>query len=161
MTSLPERTSAGMTTIVKSTTRIVAAFIMLFGVSIVLYGHVTPGGGFAGGVIIAAAFVLIVLAFGQTLAGKFVTGTTASVWDSAAATAFLWVGLLGYLGGCFFWNFLRPPQGGQSALFKLYSAGSVLLSNMAIGMKVGMGLLGVFLALSMFRPSRNQGEGHE
>ncbi|MBN1425356.1 hypothetical protein JXA88_12450 [Candidatus Fermentibacteria bacterium] len=161
MTPHSPRGGSGMTIIVKSTTRIVTAFIMLFGTTIVLYGHVTPGGGFAGGVIIAAAFALIVLAFGKTLAGRFVTGTTASVWDSAAATAFLFVGVLGYLGGCFFWNFLRPPQSGRFTLFKLYSAGSILLSNTAIGMKVGMGLLGVFLALSVFRPRREEGEGHE
>ncbi len=150
--------SAGMTPIVKSITRIVVGFIMIFGTTVVLYGHVTPGGGFAGGVIIAAGFALIVLAFGKTMAGKFVTGTTASVWDSAAALAFLGVGLLGYLGRCFFWNFLRPPEPSSFALFKLYSAGSILLSNMAIGMKVGMGLLGVFLALSLFRPG---GEGRD
>jgi multicomponent Na+:H+ antiporter subunit B len=151
----------GMTIIVKSVTRIVAAFIMLFGATVVMYGHVTPGGGFAGGVIIAEAFVLIVLAFGKGFAGRFVTGTTASVWDSSAAVAFLGVGLMGYLGGCFFWNFLRPPPGAHMALFRLYSAGSILLSNVAIGLKVGMGLLGVFLALSVFRPTRTEGGDHE
>lgn len=144
----------GMTTIVKSMTRIVAGFITLFGAAIVLYGHVTPGGGFAGGVIIAAAFVLIVLAFGKEYAARFVTGRVASLWDSGGALAFLAIALLGYLGGCFFWNFLRPPHGAPTSLFRIYSAGSIVLSNIAIGIKVGMGLLGVFLALAVFRPNR-------
>jgi len=152
MTGADERDVQGMSTIVRTITRIVSGFIVLFGTTVIMYGHVTPGGGFAGGVIVAAAFVLIVLAFGKGFAARFVSGAAASIWDSGAAIAFLAVGLLGYLGGCFFWNFLRPPPGAHFALFRLYSAGSILLSNMAIGLKVGMGLLGVFLALSVFRP---------
>lgn len=146
----PNRGSGGMSPIVKSMTRIVSTFIMLYGVSIVLYGHISPGGGFAGGIIIASAFILIVLAFGFEYASKFVTGATASAWDAGGALAFLSVGFLGYLGGQFFWNFLRPIEG-NFALFKIYSAGSMVLSNAAIGIKVGMGLFGVFLALSIFR----------
>ncbi|HID57013.1 TPA: hypothetical protein EYP37_10830, partial [Candidatus Poribacteria bacterium] len=54
----------GMTVIVKTITRIVAGFITIFGAYIVLTGHLTPGGGFPGGVILACAFVLLTLAYG-------------------------------------------------------------------------------------------------
>lgn len=149
---------AGMSLIVKTMTRIVSIFIFLFGATVVLYGHVTPGGGFAGGVIIAASFVLIVLAFGKEYAGHFITGTKASVWDCGGALAFLGVALMGYLGGAFFWNFLRPFSA-NLPLFRIYSAGSVVLSNVAVGIKVGMGLLGVFLVLATFRPG--EGSRHD
>ena len=43
-----ERTP-GMSVIVKTVTRLTAWLIMLYGVNIVLHGHVSPGGGFAGG----------------------------------------------------------------------------------------------------------------
>ena len=58
----------GMTLIVKTITRLLFGFIILYGVSIVLYGHLTPGGGFAGGVILACGFILLVLSFGRDAA---------------------------------------------------------------------------------------------
>ena len=136
----------GMTLIVKGAARLVAGFIALFGVYIVLYGHVTPGGGFAGGVILAGALVLVVLAFGEEFSRRVLPQGVAHVTDSLAALAFLAVALFGYLAGAFFENF---PGDGQTG--GLISAGTIPLSNLAIGLKVGAGLFGVFLALALFR----------
>jgi multisubunit Na+/H+ antiporter MnhB subunit len=151
MSVLSPREDSGMSVIVKTVTRLATGFIAIFGIAVVLYGHVSPGGGFAGGVIIASAFVLVVLAYGSEYASRFVTGRAASMWDSGGALGFLAVALLGYLGGHFFWNFLRPQPGAELSLFRLYSAGSIVLSNAAIGLKVGMGLFGIFFTLSVFR----------
>ena len=63
----------GMSLIVKNATRLVAGFIALFGAYIVLYGHVTPGGGFAGGVIVAGGLVLVVLAFGEEFSRRVIS----------------------------------------------------------------------------------------
>ena len=41
----------GMTIIVKTISSWVKILIFLFGIYIILYGHISPGGGFAGGVI--------------------------------------------------------------------------------------------------------------
>ena len=136
----------GMSLIVKQVTKLVAGFIALFAGYIVLYGHITPGGGFSGGVILACGFILIVLAFGKEFAEKMVTGAGAKVWDCFGATLFLVVAVLGYVVGGFFANFLPHPGN-----FRLVSAGTIPLSNIAIGIKVGACLLGVFLALSLFR----------
>ena len=59
-----------MSLIVKTITRLTVGLIFLFGVYIVLHGHVTPGGGFAGGVIIALSFIHLMLAFGKDTALK-------------------------------------------------------------------------------------------
>ncbi len=53
--------SPGMSMIVKTVTRWLKGPILLFGIYIVLYGHITPGGGFGGGVIIASAFILVMV----------------------------------------------------------------------------------------------------
>ena len=58
----------GMTLIVKTVTRLTLGFILLYGIYIACYGHVSPGGGFAGGVIVALALVHIMLAFGKDVA---------------------------------------------------------------------------------------------
>ncbi|MCP4708946.1 MAG: hypothetical protein GY869_10000 [Planctomycetes bacterium] len=53
---------------------------------------------------------------------------------------------MGYSGGSFFYNILTSDQSG----YTLGSAGTILLSNIAIGIKVGACLLGIFLLLSVF-----------
>lgn len=138
----------GMSLIVKNVTRLVAGFIALFGVYIVLYGHVTPGGGFAGGVILAGGLVLVVLAFGEEFSRSVLSHNIARTADSVGALGFLAVALIGYIGGAFFANFLERGTVGS-----LWSAGWIPLSNLAIGVKVGAGLFGVFLALALFRRS--------
>ncbi len=55
----------GMTIIVKTISSWVKVLIFLFGIYIILFGHLTPGGGFAGGVILASCYVLLMLAFGR------------------------------------------------------------------------------------------------
>ncbi|MDD5674351.1 MAG: MnhB domain-containing protein, partial [Chitinivibrionales bacterium] len=55
----------GMSMLVKTATRWLKGFIMLFGIYLILNGHNSPGGGFTGGVIIACSLVLITLAEGQ------------------------------------------------------------------------------------------------
>ena len=57
-----------MTLIVKTVTRLTLGFILIYGVYIGMAGHSSPGGGFAGGVIIALSLVHIMLAFGKDVA---------------------------------------------------------------------------------------------
>ena len=59
------KNDAGMTVIVKTITRVILWMILLYGFYIILHGHLTPGGGFGGGVIIALAFLSILLAYGR------------------------------------------------------------------------------------------------
>ena len=138
-------TSKGMTPIVKTIARFVIGIIVIFGAYIVLYGHLTPGGGFAGGVVLASAYVLLTLAFGKEMGLDKMSNTGASILDNSGALAFIVIGLLGYTGGYFFLNFL--PQGEP---FRLFSAGSIPLSNIAIGVKVTASVFAIFMALSIF-----------
>ena len=142
----------GMSLIVKNITRLVASFIVLFGAYIALYGHLTPGGGFTGGVILAAGLALVVLAFGERFARNVLTPEWAKVGDTLGAVGFLAVAVLGFVGGVFFANFLPLGEVGR-----LVSAGTIPISNVAIGLKVGAGLFGVFVALAAYR--RGAGPG--
>ena len=51
----------GMTLIVKQVTKLVIGFILVYSCAVVLYGHLSPGGGFVGGVMLACGFILLVL----------------------------------------------------------------------------------------------------
>ena len=136
----------GMTLIVKTITDFVSAFIVVFGAYIVLYGHLTPGGGFAGGIIIACAFILLMLAHGSDAAFARLPARAAHVLDSVGALTFLAIGWVGVTGGFFFLNVF-----GRGEMFKLLSSGMILPLNIAIALKVGSSLFLVFAALAMFR----------
>jgi len=136
----------GMTLIVKTITRLIIGFIVVFSASIILYGHITPGGGFAGGVMLACAFILLVLVFGKKTALDIIREKTLSVWDCLGAFGFLVIAVIGFSGGFFFKNFIM-----KGTPLRLISAGTIMWSNLAIGIKVSACLFAVFVALALFR----------
>jgi len=136
----------GMTLIVKTTAALLIGFILLFGFYVILTGHLSPGGGFAGGVICAAGLLLVILAFGADGIRERLGHSYAVLFESVGAIGFLAVAMLGYMTGTFFAQFFSPTVG-----FNLFSAGSIPFSNLAIGIKVGAGLFGAFLMLAAFR----------
>ncbi len=146
---MTDNPKTGMTLLVKTVTRLTIGLILLFGIYIILHGHLSPGGGFAGGVIVALSFVLLMLAFGKDIAVTKVSKNLASNLESVGALMFLAVALSGFLGGSFFLNILS-----KGSPFKLFSAGTIILSNISIGIKVGVGLSAIFLALIILEKSK-------
>jgi multicomponent Na+:H+ antiporter subunit B len=136
----------GMTLIVRNTARLITGFIAIYGLYVAITGHLSPGGGFPGGVIVAAAAVLVVLAFGRSFFDRLAGERQLHGWEGVGAAAFLAVALLGFTAGAFFTNFI--PIG---ATGRLASGGTIALSNLAIFIKVGAGLTGAFIALAAFR----------
>ena len=137
----------GMTLIVKTVTRLTVGLIFLFGVYIILHGHISPGGGFAGGVIIALSFIHLMLALGKREVFKRLDEARASLLESLGAVIFLSIALLGFIGGYFFLNFFAK----KGMPFHLFSGGIIPLCNMAISLKVGAGLFIIVIVLVLFR----------
>ena len=135
----------GMTPIVKTIVRFALGIMVIFGAYIILYGHLTPGGGFAGGVILACGYIILTLAFGKEISLRKLSNTGASILDNLGALAFILIGILGFSAGFFFKNFLSHGR-----MFDLWSAGTIPWCNMAIGLKVTASLFAVFIALSIF-----------
>ncbi len=140
------REHQGMSLIVKTITRLTVGLIFLYGIYIVLHGHISPGGGFAGGVIIALSFIHLMLAYGKEEAFKKLSKKGASVFESLGAILFLSIALLGFTGGYFFLNFISKGKP-----FRLFSAGIIPLCNIAICLKVAAGLFGIFVALVLLK----------
>jgi len=145
----PNNPHTGMSVIVKAITRIIISMVLVFGIYIVAHGHVSPGGGFAGGVIIALSFVLLMLAFGKGVATSKVTRNIAANLEGVGALMFLMIALLGFLGGAFFMNILA-----KGTPFKLFSAGTIPLYNYVLGLKVGVGLFAIYLAFVILENTR-------
>ncbi|MEJ2627362.1 MAG: Na(+)/H(+) antiporter subunit B [bacterium] len=116
--------------------RFLFPLILLFGSYIFIHGHLTPGGGFQGGAVIASAFVLVYLG----CRGKRINKVGSNITESLGGLTFVVLGLIGLaVGGHYFlWNFL--PKGEFNTLF---SAGIIPLIYIAIGFKVGAELSGI------------------
>ena len=140
----------GLTLIVKTITDFVVAFIVVFGAYIVLYGHLTPGGGFAGGVVIACGFILLTIAGGGRAGSRFFSPRVASTLDSAGVVLFLLLASMGvwWAGDAFFTNFIGTAE---QARFTLVSGGIIPLANLALGVKVASSLFLVFTVLAALR----------
>lgn len=138
----------GMTTIVKKTTQILAGMIFLYGAYVVIHGHLTPGGGFSGGVIMAGAFILVTLAFGSGFLNlkKEVAESTATENISVLMAILLSIVGLFLSAKVFFLNFL--PKG---SVGELISAGVLPLYNIFVGIEVTSSIFIIFLALVIFK----------
>jgi len=137
----------GMTLIVKTISKLIAGLIFLYGIYVVLHGHLTPGGGFAGGIIIAGAFVLLVLAEGSDEFSTEVKKWRASLFESLGIFIFWFLAMLGVFGGTFF--FLNLLSKGRP--FRLLSAGIILPCNIGIGIEVGGALFAIFITLAVLK----------
>ena len=122
--------------ILRTGCRFLFPLILLFGAYIFIHGHLTPGGGFQGGAIIASAFILVYLG----CRGRRISKTWSSITESLGGLIFVIIGLVGLaVGGHYFLsNFL--PKGELNTLF---SAGIIPIIYIAIGFKVGSELAGV------------------
>jgi len=124
--------------ILKTMADLVFPFIVLFGIYIFMHGHISPGGGFPAGAVLASGYLLLFLSqrggYHIRLAQRVETGS---------GLVFVIVGLAGlYFSGFFLHNFL--PVG---RLGSLYSAGIIPVLYSLIGIKVGAELGGIIYRL--------------
>jgi len=105
--------------------------ILLFGVYVVVHGHLSPGGGFQGGVIIASAFLLLYL----SRASVRLDHSVLTILESGAGIAYVLLGLAGlWIGGKFLANILPHSQ---SHIGELVSGGVIPIIYILVGIKVG------------------------
>jgi len=115
--------------------RLLFPLILVFGTYIFIHGHLTPGGGFQGGAIIASGFLLIYLGCRE----RRISQRASKLAESLGGLIFVVIGLLGLAFGDFFLsNFL--PKGTANTLF---SAGIIPIIYIAIGLKVGSELASI------------------
>lgn len=144
----------GMTIIVKKITQIMAPVIFLFGLYVIVHGHLSPGGGFAGGVILAAAFILQILSFGSILPSLRREEVWLELLESTAVMGFLVISGLGLLLASFrifFLNFINRGTVGQ-----LLSGGIIPLENIVVGAEVCAAITTIFIALTVYQDEVTQ-----
>ena len=106
--------------------------VIVFGAYIVAHGHLGPGGGFQGGVLLAGALLLVYVA-GQLIGLERVEPIAlVEVADAAGALAYALVAVGGLVfASAALFNFI--PQGTTGQMF---SAGTIPVLSVAVGVEV-------------------------
>lgn len=116
------------------------AVILVYGVHVALHGHLTPGGGFQGGTIIAGALLLIYIGDGHGLWRRATQPAALDVAKALSAVAYALIGTAGLLlGGAFLENVLPLGRTGD-----LLSSGTIALLNATVGLGVAAGMALLF-----------------
>lgn len=111
--------------------QVIFPLIILFGFYIIFHGHLSPGGGFQGGVIIASGFLLNFLAFGNHYS---LNHRLLKLFESLSGAGVVIIGILGFIvTNQFFGNFL--PLGDIGTLL---SGGVIPLIYIFVGLKVAL-----------------------
>lgn len=145
-----------MSKVVKTIANIVFPFILIFGLYVIAHGHLTPGGGFQGGAIVASGCALLLVAYGSEWMIKKMKTQRFSMLESLGALGFILLAFLGLgFGTVFFKNFLAgsnilfgtiPFVGSRAA--DLNTGGILPLMNFAVGLKVVVGLSVIVLVMA-------------
>lgn len=133
------------------TTRRAIAYLLpmffIFPVYIITHGHLSPGGGFQGGVSLAVLIIMIHVVFGHNLAMRKIPMNILSYGEYGAALAFGLLGFIGIFRGTGFLSNLAAgfPRGKPG---ELLSAGLIPLLNLVVGIKVATGLSSLYISLA-------------
>ena len=132
--------------IVRITSRLVAPFIQVYGIYVILHGHLSPGGSFSGGAIFGASLVLVALSFNLETGAKQISHQLASGLESGGAFGFILTGLVAIaIGGNFLANRAAGFPMGQAG--ELFSAGAILIITVFVGIKVASTIVTLFYTI--------------
>jgi len=144
-----------MSKLVRFAADILYPVVLIFGLYIVAHGHITPGGGFQGGAVIATGVALVIVAYGYREVTQWIGKGGLMAREVVGLLGFIGTALVAFIFGMpFFYNYLA----GQGGLFgvpvtygpnpgELNTGGTVPLMNFAVGIEVWGGLALVILYL--------------
>ncbi len=128
--------------VVRTVCRRLTPFVQLFGLYVIMHGHSSPGGGFQGGVILAASAILLVLAEGTDWIRR-VSLPALTVLTSTGVLLYAGVGGLCLALGANFLDYSVLPFAEPRSV-------GMLLIEIGVGITVMAALVSIFRDLVMF-----------
>lgn len=124
------------TDILDVVSRKLTPFMFLFGFYLFVYGHLSPGGGFQGGVVIASGIILLVVSRGVKATSELFPFSWLLITEAVCFFLLVATGLAGIFAGT---GFLSNPVA-QTEATLLPRVSKIMLMNTLIGAKVGAGV---------------------
>ena len=128
----------------------IVPFALVFLFSVILHGHLSPGGGFQGGVLMVAVFTLLYLGYGYD---KTMSALNREVLHAGEGWASIFYVAVAMLGVAFGGNFCENVLFQSGSIGDLWSSGPIFLMNFAVGVKVltGVGVLALYMLFVLNR----------
>lgn len=131
-----------------------APFVFLFGMYITINAHISVGGGFQGGIVIAAAWLLLYLADERELFDRLAPKPLVTAIEALGAGAYAIIGFVGMAVGLAYLE--NPGPYGQPT--KLLSGGTIPIINFMVGVEVAAAFI---LLMVEFLYEAQEAEGQE
>jgi multicomponent Na+:H+ antiporter subunit B len=128
--------------IVEGVARLLVPFVQLFALYVITHGHYGPGGGFQGGVILAASMLLLRLTLGEKEEHRRFSPVAATSTAVAGMLIYAIAGLLPMMTGGAFLDYARLPIGGLEGRDLRYLG--ILIVETGVGMVVWGTLVTIF-----------------
>ncbi|UCG95469.1 MAG: hypothetical protein JSV92_00230 [archaeon] len=128
-----------MTVIKETISRALLPFLLLYSIYILTHGHISPGGGFQGGVLLASTIILVCVVYGLQKAEHIIEEGTSHRIEAAAGIilAFLVV----------FELFLRNALIATEPVLHLWSGREIMLLNVTGGAMVMTAFIIIFYSM--------------
>lgn len=135
--------------VVQTFVGLVTPLVQLFALYVLFFGHDSPGGGFQGGVILAASYVLLALAFGREALRRRVDERVCLALAAGGVLLYLGTGVASMLFGGNFLDYAALPLGESPARARYFG---ILLVEMGVGLGVAATLVLLFCRLADREP---------
>ena len=119
-------------------------FALIYVLYIILHGHVSPGGGFQGGVLMAGVVTLLYLGHGFETTVHALSYHTLHRGEGVASIVYVALALLGVAVGAQFCQNILYRHGN---IGDLYSSGTIFWMNVTVGVKVITGIGSISLLM--------------
>ena len=127
--------------IVRVTARFVAPIIQIFALYVLFHGHYSPGGGFQGGVMIAASILLLRVALGSRETRAVLPTSVATRGAALGALIFLGIGALAFRFGGEFLDYGLIPFSDDKAMRRSHG---ILLIEVGVALACLAALVAIY-----------------
>jgi multicomponent Na+:H+ antiporter subunit B len=124
--------------IIETISRLLVPFVQMFGLYVIMHGHSSPGGGFQGGVILGASFILLAVGCGIEEMNTRFPLRALTLFMSAGVMIYGGIGLLCLLLGANYLDYGILPVPEPRSIGML-------------GIEIGVGITVMAVMISIFR----------
>ncbi len=125
---------------------------MVYMFYIILHGHLSPGGGFQGGVLAVGIILLIYFGHGYETTAKSLSFNLLHDTEGLASVVYVALAMMGIAAGAQFCENILYTHGN---IGDLYSSGTIFWMNVTVGIKVMTGIGSITLLMLGIANQRN------
>ena len=152
-----------MSKVVRTITRLITPAILIFGLYVIMHGHVTSGGGFQGGAVFASAAALLLVAFGSDRVKNHLKTPDLTAISVSGCLVFIGAAFAG-IASTFFYNLFVgsaifghvPPFG--PAHEDIWTGGVIPIMNTGVALNVVAGLTAAMVVMAITSNKTRDGE---